>query len=62
MASEKFQDTDPRFPDSEKSDPLGHALDQIDAASELDTQDSDVVAKVLDDARRQARASNYLDR
>lgn len=62
MSSERFQDTDPRFPDSENIDPFGHALNQIDAASELDTRDPDVVAKVLDDARRQARAANYLDR
>lgn len=62
MTAERIQDTDPRFPDSEKSDPFGHALDQIDAASELDTRDQDAVAKVLDDARRQARAANYLDR
>jgi hypothetical protein len=62
MAAERFQDTDPRFPDSQKSDPFGHALDQIDAASELDTRDPDVVAIVLDEARRQAKATQYLDR
>lgn len=62
MDSERFQDSDPRFPDSENLDPYGHALNQIDGAFELDTRDQDVVAKVLDDARKQARAANYLDR
>ncbi len=62
MDFENSHDTDPRFPDSENLDPFGHALKQIDDASELDTQNSDVVAKVLDDARRQARAADYLDR
>lgn len=62
MSSERFQDTDPRFPDSENIDPFGHALNQIDAAYELDVRDQEVVTKVLDDARRQARAANCLDR
>jgi hypothetical protein len=62
MDFENSHDTDPRFPDSENLDPFGHALNQIDGAFELDTKDQDVVEKVLDDARKQARVVNYLDR
>lgn len=62
MNAERIQDTDPRFPDSENLDPFGHALNQIDDAYELDRRDQNVVEKVLDDARRQASATNYLDR
>jgi hypothetical protein len=62
MSPENSEGIDPRFPHSEKVDPMGHALAQIDAAFELGEAYPEVVSKVLDDARKQARRVNGLDR
>lgn len=62
LSSYNAKDRAAKFPDSQALDYFGAANNQLDAAFELGEADPEVVNRVIEEARRQSKGTNYLDR
>lgn len=62
LSSFNSKDRDSKYPQSEALDYFGAANNQLDAAFELGEADPEVVNRVIEEARRQSKGTNCLDR